>query len=114
MQNYGPHLGVQLWRPITSRLGFQLQARAYVSLFGSAPNGESVTTAVSFQTGVLGTYRLNAQMMGYAGYVYRQDNSTYEASPYSSSNPDSFANPGDLNSVKIGGHYLNLKLEYSY
>ena len=114
IQNYGPHLGVQMWRPITSRLGFQVQARAYVSMFGSAPNGESVATAVSFQTGVLGTYRLNAQMMGYAGYVYRQDNSLYDASPYSAANPDSFADPGDLNSVKIVGHYLNLKLEYSY
>ncbi|MCB0367060.1 MAG: hypothetical protein H6624_07805 [Bdellovibrionaceae bacterium] len=114
VQNYGPHIGVQLWRPVSSRLGFQAQARAYVSLFGSAPNGQSVAPALSYQAGVLGTYRINSQMMGYAGYVYRLDNSNYEANPFSASHPDSFAESGDLNSLKLGGHYLNLKLEYSY
>ncbi|MCB0387071.1 MAG: hypothetical protein KDD43_16875, partial [Bdellovibrionales bacterium] len=114
VQNYGPHIGVQLWRPISSRFGFQVQTRAYVSLFGSAPNGQSIAPALSYQAGVLGTYRVNSQMMGYAGYVYRLDHSNYDASPFGASHPDSFAESGDLNSVELGGHYLNLKLEYSY
>lgn len=114
IQNYGPSAGVQLWRPLSTRLGFQVHLRVYASMFGSAPNGQAVTTAISLQTGILGTYRLNSQMMGYAGYVYREDNSKYDANPFSDSHPESFADSGDVNSVKIGGHYLNLKLEYSY
>ncbi|MCB0361213.1 MAG: hypothetical protein KDD35_00735 [Bdellovibrionales bacterium] len=114
VKSYGPHIGAQLWRPISNKLGFQIQGRAYYTLMGTASANQKVNPSLSYQMGLLGTYKLNSRTMGYAGYVYRLDKSIYESAPFSSSNPNSFAAPGDTNTIQLTGHYLNLVLEYSF
>lgn len=114
VRSFGPHLGGQIWRPLSERLGIQLHARVYFTALGSAPNGEKVASSLSYQAGLLGTYKLSAKIMGYAGYVFRVDNALYEAKPFGPDNLNSFANSGDLNSIILQGHYLNLVLDYSF
>ncbi|MBK8201236.1 MAG: hypothetical protein IPK68_02530 [Bdellovibrionales bacterium] len=113
-RSYGPHAGAQLWRPLSDRLGIQIQGRLYISMLGSGANDQNIVTSLSYQTGILGTYKLDQQTMGYAGYVYRADKAFYESRVFGPSFPDSFASSGDLNTISIEGHYLNLMLEYSF
>lgn len=110
-QNMGPHLGFKYWIPLNHRYGLQFNGRAYYSLLGSAPNGKEIQPSLSYQAGVLGSMKLNKQFMGYAGYAYRVDQSTYSADPEA---PFSNAKNGDINLIQIQGHYLNLILEYSF
>jgi len=111
VRSLGPHAGFTYWMPLSSRFGMQLNARAYYTLLGSAPNGGALQQALSYQYGLLGSYRLNKAWMGYAGYANRTDNAAYESNP---SDPMSFARPGQVNDVLLQGHYLNLILEYSF
>ena len=109
--NIGPHLGFSYWVPLNDRFGLQVHARAYYSLTGSAAGGEKTLPTLSYQYGLLGSYRLDRAWMGYAGYTFRHDQANYSSN---SSDPNSFAQPGEINSVTIDGHYLNLILEYSF
>lgn len=112
VRGIGPHAGFTYWVPVSSRVGLQANARAYYTLMGSAPNGGAVQSALSLQYGALGSYRLNKNWMGYAGYAYRADHALFEAD---ASNPSqSFASPGQVNEVNLVGHYLNLILEFSF
>ncbi|MBK7845460.1 MAG: hypothetical protein IPJ71_17575 [Bdellovibrionales bacterium] len=113
-RSYGPHAGAQLWHPLSDRLGIQVQGRLYVSMLGIGANDQDIVTSLSYQAGILGTYRLDQQTMGYAGYVYRADRAFYKSRVFGPSFPDSFATSGDLNTISIEGHYLNLMLEYSF
>lgn len=111
VSNIGPHAGFTYWTPLNDRLGLQLNARLYYTLMGSASTGPKALSSMSYQFGVLGSYRLNRYWMGYAGYAYRLDEANYETRP---DDPQSFAQPGQTNSVSISGHYLNLILEFSF
>ncbi|MGE0527419.1 MAG: hypothetical protein AB7P49_10180, partial [Bdellovibrionales bacterium] len=111
VRNLGPHAGFIYWIPLNDRLGAQFNARAYYTLMGSASTGQSAQSSLSYQYGLLGSYRLGWNWMGYAGYVFRKDESAYEAN---SNDPESFALPGQINTISIQGHYLNLVLEFSF
>jgi hypothetical protein len=53
--------------------------------------------------------------MGYAGYAYRNDDARFKATPGNGSDPNSgLAQEGDMNSVSISGHYVNLVLEMGF
>lgn len=110
-QTIGPHAGFQYWMPLTQKLGMQFNGRAYYSMAGTAPNGQEIDPNLSFQVGVLGSLRLKRNLTGYAGYAYRLDQTTYQADPNA---PGSRAEKGDINSIKLQGHYLNLILEQSF
>lgn len=110
VRNTGPHVGFSYWFPLTQRFGAQVNARSYYTLMGSSPTGGKVESTLSYQYGLLGTYRLSSDWMGYAGYAYRKDEARYQTS----SGGQSFAQPGQVNSISIQGHYLNLLLEYSF
>jgi len=110
VSNIGPHAGFTYWKPFTQRLGLQANARAYYTLMGSSDTGQSVESSLSYQYGLMGSYRLSRSWMGYAGYAFRHDETRFSASP----GAQSFAKPGNVNEIAIEGHYLNLLLEFSF
>lgn len=111
----GPHLGFELLHPFTYKVGIQLNARGYMSVTGSAPNGEAIKPQASYQFSLLGSYRLAREVVGFAGYSFRKDSGVYAAKPGDANIPGSgAARAGDENSISITGHYLNLILEYSF
>jgi hypothetical protein len=112
----GPHVGFQLWHPFSYKLGMQVKARAYMSMAGSTESGGEIIPEITYQVGLLGSYRLSQDMVGYAGYLYRKDTVSYMAKPGDPFDPDSdsFAVDGDVNTLTLTGHYLNLVLEYSF
>lgn len=107
---FGPHLGFTYWLPLTQRFGLQANARAYYTLLGTAPNSRSVKPSLSYQYGLLGSYRLSRNWMSYAGYAFRQDEARYESQP----GTNSFAQDGQINNVQILGDYFNVILEFSF
>lgn len=96
------HYGFEYWWALSPKLGFQLNAHVYPNL-GSikTPNGNKVTPSLSYQVGVLGSYKLWPNATGLMGYAYRADNMGYRSTN------------GDQNSVDISGHYLNFFLEWA-
>jgi len=110
VQNIGPHAGFTYWLPLSDRWGVQFNGRIYYSLMGSAPSGD-IQSTMSYQAGLLGSYRWSTNWMTYLGYSYRADSAEYSASP---SNSNSFAQPGQVNNVDFGGHVLGLTFEYSF
>jgi len=110
VNNIGPHAGFTFWQPLKARYGMQLNARAYYTLLGSG-NGKEVESALSYQYGVLGSYRLDKNTQGYAGYAYRKDEAKYGVD---ADNLDLYSEPGQINTISIDGHYINLILEFSF
>lgn len=113
LTNMGPHVGLVYWRPFNQKYGLQINARAYLAFMGSSPSGKDVESTTSFQFGVLGTYRLQENLMGFAGYAFKTHQGAYVATSFSEDS-SSFAADGDINTIEISGHYLNLILEYSF
>lgn len=104
----GPHLGFDLWKPITPKLGIQFNWHVYQAMSKiQTPNSQPLTATFSHQIGLLGSYRYSPRIMAYAGYANRVDQMAYQATPGS-------AGDGQSNSVSIAGHYLNLLLEVSF
>jgi hypothetical protein len=106
----GPHAGFTYWTPISSRFGLQANARAYYSVMGGGPSGEKIHSSLSYQYGLLGSYRLNKVWMGYIGYAYRIDDAQWA----SKGGMTSYTESGQVNQITIQGHYLNLILDFSF
>ena len=98
----GPHYGAEYWYALNRKLGFQVNGQAYLNaLTASTPNGNPVTTSLSYQLGFLASYRLGLNVTGLIGYAFRNDSVTYS----STSN--------NTNSITMTGNYLNLVLEWA-
>ena len=110
VKTIGPHGGFTYWLPLTDRYGLQINARAYYTLTGGSSLGGKAKSSLSYQYGLLGSYRLAPKWMGYAGYAFRKDNALYSASD----DPQNFGDSGKTSSIDIQGHYLNLILEFSF
>jgi hypothetical protein len=106
VREIGPHAGFTYWTPISERFGVQVNARAYYTLLGSSFNGGKVQPSLSYQYGVLGSYRLSANWMGLVGYAYRDDNATF-------SSVGGFSK-GQSDSIDVQGDYVNFLLEFSF
>ncbi|MCB0392503.1 MAG: hypothetical protein KDD58_14530 [Bdellovibrionales bacterium] len=113
VKNFGPHVGFKYWMPWGEKLGIQFNGRFYSAVSGDGPNGESISPEVSYEFGVLGTYKLTKTFTGFAGIKHRTDRSSYTAIT-ANEDPNSLANPGDVSFVEITGSYLNFILEYRY
>lgn len=113
---YGPHVGFDYWRPISPKLGWQANARLYLSMGGSTPNGSDVDFTPSYQLGFMGSYKLSKNIMGFAGYAFRKDSVTYDSTVCSGAcGPGSSqANNGDKQEINLSGHYLNFLLEWGF
>src|SRR5690606_15542712 len=100
----GPRYGVEYWRAISPKLGFQANGHIYYNMLKvSTPSGGDIEATPSFQIGLLGSYRLTPKATGLAGYAYRLDSMAYK----------SVTTPGQVNKVDLTGHYLNLFLEWA-
>ncbi|MGE0764667.1 MAG: hypothetical protein AB7N80_15435 [Bdellovibrionales bacterium] len=95
-------VGVQLWQPLSKRLGLQLNQQTYYNVSGiDLPAGASLQPALSYQLGFMGSYKLRDHITGLIGYAFRHDQIDFKA--------------GDgTSSVKMDGHYLNLHLEWGF
>lgn len=112
----GPHFGFDYWKPITTKYGIQINGRVYYSaLSAKTPNGKPLESRLSYQAGVLGSYRFTSNIIAFAGYAFRADQGAYKSTP-GTLDPDftSVATEGDINSVNITGHYLNLQFEWGF
>jgi hypothetical protein len=98
----GPHYGIEYWYAKDPKLGYQINMHLYPSMMSiKTPTGNSLKPSLSYQLGLLGSYRLSNRMTGLAGYAYRRDSASYESVTKS------------LNTVDITGHYLNFFLEWA-
>lgn len=105
-QNTGPHAGFKIWRPFNNKIGAQINGRIYFNVAGNAPSGETIEPSFSHQIGLLGTYRLRENLMGFAGYAHRKDVGSFQ-SPTGSI-------PDNITTITVEGHYLNFVLEYAF
>lgn len=109
----GPHGGFDFWRPLTPKLGFQLNARFYYGLMGmSTPNGLDQTPNLSYQMGFMGSYKLKTHITGFMGWAYRVDRASYKSSPFDGTT--SFATGAASQTIQIEGNFFNLLLEWGF
>jgi hypothetical protein len=98
----GPHAGVEYWIAVSPKLGLQVNGHIYPNLISiKTPNGNPIATSISYQLGLLGSYRLGRRTTGLMGYAYRRDSMAYQSQS------------GKTNTIDLTGHYLNLFLEWS-
>jgi hypothetical protein len=102
----GPHYGIEYWWAMNRKLGLQANAHFYYSAMSlKTPNGQAISPSLSYQFGMLGSYRIRPNMTGLMGYAFRKDDARYKSSSTASIQ-------GGVNSAIIQGHYLNLFLEW--
>lgn len=105
----GLHIGLEYWKPISQKLGFQVILRQYMGLeSGDAPENTSLQPSDSTQMGFLGSYRLSSSMMGFMGYNYKKDIIKLKAAQPANTATTS------TSEINFEGHYLNFKLEIEF
>lgn len=105
----GPHLGAEYWYSISPKLGFQINAHMYMSMLKmSTPNGQDLSSSLSTQFGLLGSYRFSPRLTGLMGYARREEKLSYKKDPNSA-----YSGTGD-NTTEISGNYLNFFAEWSF
>ncbi len=113
MSYAGPHAGFDFWRPFTNKLGMQLNARMYYGLLGMrAPNGQDQQPELSYQLGIMGSYKLKPNITGFMGWAYRTDRGSYKST--AADNSTSFAPAGGVQTIQIEGNFFNLLLEWGF
>jgi len=105
----GVRYGVEYWQAITSKLGLQAHAQFLPTLYGvKTNNSQALNPTISYQAGLLASYRYNKNLTTLLGYAFRVDSGSYKSIPNSQTE-----NLGsDSNEVLLQGHYLNFLLEY--
>lgn len=107
----GPHLGAEYWHSLSPKLGFQLNAHVYYSLLNvKSPNGNNVEPRVSYQLGLMGSYRINNRFTGLMGLTQRMDQIAYKANKTGAPQEG----PGNYDESRITGQYLSFYAEYGF
>lgn len=107
----GPHVGAEYWYSMTPKLGFQTHAHVYYSLVTmTSPNGNDVEPRISYQVGLMGSYRLSKNFTGLMGITRRFDQISYRANKVGSA----LEGTGDFDDTQITGNYLNFFAEYGF
>lgn len=108
----GPHVGAEYWYSMTPKLGLQVNAHLYDSLITAhSPNGNNVQPTISYQLGLMGSYRFSNRFTGLMGITHRLDQVQYEAIK---SNTSPLQAAGDLDKTKVTGDYLSFYAEYGF
>jgi len=108
ISSLGPHLSVAYLKGFTPKFGINLNANIFFSTFGvKTPTGASLIPTTSLMVGILGSMKLSDNLVGFAGYAYRDDRAAYKSSAIE-------AFDGGNNTVQIRGHYINLMLQWGY
>lgn len=109
----GPHLGAEFWFSLTPKLGIQLNAHIYNSLLKiETPNDRVLEPSMSYQIGLLGSYRVTKDFTGLVGWAMREDRMKYESNPYTPLDPS--LNFGNTVESTIVGNYLNFFAEWAF
>lgn len=105
----GLRYGIEYWHAINSKVGLQVNAQLLPTLLGlKTTNSKPLVPSLSYQAGLLGSYRFTKNFTGLLGYAYRLDTMSYKANANTST-----GFTGDSpNRVDVKGHYLNLLVEY--
>ena len=107
----GPHLGGEYWHSLSPKLGFQVNAHMYYNMMTvTSPNGNPALGRLSYQLGLMGSYRLNNRFTGLMGLTHKVDQSAYKANQTTGVN----ASEGDTNTTQITGEYLSFFAEYGF
>lgn len=107
----GPHVGGEYWHSLSPKLGFQMNAHLYYNLFTmKTPNGNSADPRMSYQLGLMGSYRFNNRFTGLMGLTQKMDQVAYKANKTGSTTEA----PGDFNTTQITGQYLSFFAEYGF
>lgn len=99
----GIHLGAEYWYSLSAKLGLQGHTHFYLNT-NASENGSSRTSnnALSYQYGLLGSYRMSPKWTGLAGVTVREDKVSYKTTS------------GKNNETSISGTYLNFFAEYDF
>lgn len=103
----GPVLGVELWHALTPKWGWQTSLTARQTISGSSEAGGTVKASLSYQAGLMGSYRFSEQSTGLVGYNYKVDKSSR------STRNENLALDG-VSEATLTGHYLNFIMEYGF
>jgi hypothetical protein len=107
----GPHVGAEYWYSISPKLGLQTNAHIYHSLLTmQSPNGNNVEPRISYQLGLMGSYRFSNRFTGLMGLTQRVDQVAYKANKTGATTEGS----GDFDDTKITGSYLSFYAEYGF
>jgi hypothetical protein len=107
----GPHVGAEYWYSITPKLGLQTNVHLYYGMLTmQSPNGNKVDPRISYQLGLMGSYRFNSRFTGLMGITHRQDQIAYPANKTASSP----VGTGDVDEAHITGNYLSFFAEYGF
>lgn len=109
----GPHIGAEFWYSLTPKLGIQFNAHLYNSLVKmQTPNNQNIEPAMSYQIGVLGSYRMTQNFTGLVGWAMREDRVKYQSNPYTPIDPS--LNFGNTVESTVVGNYLNFFAEWAF
>jgi hypothetical protein len=87
----GPHYGAEYWWALSQKLGFQVNGHVYYSVLTfKTPNGERIHPEMTYQLGLLGSYKLGSKTTGLMGYAYRLDSLSYDSKNNGNLNKASF------------------------
>jgi hypothetical protein len=107
----GPHFGAEYWHSLTPKLGFQVNSHFYYSLLTmQSPNGNKVEPRISYQLGLMGSYRMNSRFTGLMGITTRMDQIAYKANKTGAAIESS----GEYDESRISGQYLSFYAEYGF
>jgi len=107
----GPHFGSEYWHSLSPKLGFQVNAHIYYNLMTmKTPNGNAADPRLSYQLGLMGSYRLTKRFTGLMGLTQKMDQVAYKANKTGAVSEA----PGDFNSTQITGQYLSFFAEYGF
>jgi hypothetical protein len=107
----GPHVGGEYWYSMNPKVGFQANAHVYYPLLtAKSPNGNNVEPRVSYQLGLMGSYRFNTHFTGLLGLTQRYDEVAYKANKTGSA----FQSSGEYDVTQISGSYLSMFAEYGF
>jgi hypothetical protein len=74
------------------------------------PNDNAADSRLSYQVGLMGSYRFNNRFTGLMGITQKIDEVAYKANKTGATTEA----PGDYNSAKITGQYLSFFAEYGF
>lgn len=107
LSSFGPLLGVDYLYSLSPKWAVQSTLALKLGLLGTSAQNAPVTSAFSYQAGLLAGYRALREITVLGGYSYRHESYGFTATN------DTLGVTGD-DKIEIGGHYLQLLLEYDF
>lgn len=111
---FGPKIAIEYWYSLGPKIGVQAHySRNFYNLTNnnSSPNGNTLKVPVSFQAGIMASYRFSTKITGLLGLVHQEENYKYEA--LARSGPQPIA-AGTYNEGALKADYIGLMAEIGF